>query len=205
MVKTKINEDRVSLMRNILSNFDLGLGVEVGTFKGEFSKEILRYWNGTLYMVDVWRDLSEEYEDSSNHKLFNINLYEETIKNINEFGERAVMIRTTSESASHIFRNNSLDFVYIDANHAYDFVKQDITCWYPKVKKGGYILGHDYIDMDWDNGPNFAKNGKDKHIWTNSHYHGLFGVNPYVDEFCEKMGYDLTLTSEWFGTWLIKK
>jgi hypothetical protein len=205
MVKTKTNEDRVSLIQNILSKFDLGLGAEVGTFKGEFSKEILKHWSGTLYMIDVWRDLSEEYQDCSNHKFFETNLYDETIKNIDEFGDRAIMIRTTSESASQIFCDSSLDFVYIDANHSYEFVKQDIELWYPKIKKGGYILGHDYLDIEWYKDPNFAENGKDKHIWNGTFYHGLFGVNPAVDEFCEQMGCDLTLTSEWFGSWMIKK
>jgi hypothetical protein len=205
MVKTKINENRVSLIQNILSKFDLGVGAEIGTFKGEFSKEILRHWNGKLYMIDVWRDLSEEYQDSTNHKHYDINLYDETVKNINEFGDRAIMIRTTSESASQIFCDSSLDFVYIDANHSYEFVKQDIELWYPKIKSGGFLLGHDYLDIDWYNDPNFTENGKDKHIWNGSFYHGRFGVNPAVDEFCDDTGYDLTLTSEWFGTWMIKK
>jgi hypothetical protein len=204
-MKTKIQKNRVELIKEICSNFYNGSGVEVGTFKGEFSKEILGSWSGKLYMVDVWRDLSEEYQDCSNHKFFETNLYDETIKNVNEFGDRAIMIRTTSESASHIFSNDSLDFVYIDANHSYDFVKQDIKLWYPKIKKGGYILGHDYLDIEWYKDPNFAENGKDKHIWNGTFYHGLFGVNPAVDEFCDNFGYNLTITSEWFGTWMIKK
>jgi hypothetical protein len=204
-MKTKIQKNRVELIKEICSNFYNGSGVEVGTFKGEFSKEILGSWSGKLYMVDVWRDLSEEYQDCSNHKFFETNLYDETIKNVNEFGDRAIMIRTTSESASHIFSNDSLDFVYIDANHSYDFVKQDIKLWYPKIKKGGYILGHDYLDIEWYKDPNFAENGKNKHIWNGTFYHGLFGVNPAVDEFCDNFGYNLTITSEWFGTWMIKK
>lgn len=204
-MKINLNINRLEYIKDILREYPKGYGVEVGTFKGEFSKHILENWDGVLYMVDVWRGLDDKYDDSSNHKFYDEKIYGEAIKNISGYEERAIMIRSTSVSASKIFRNESLDFVYIDANHAYDFVKQDISCWYPKVKKGGYILGHDYIDMDWDNDPNFAKNGKDKHIWSNSHYHGLFGVNPAVDEFCEQMGYDLTLTSEWFGTWLIKK
>ena len=204
-MKTKIQKNRVELIKEICSNFYNGSGVEVGTFKGEFSKEILVSWSGKLYMVDVWRDLSEEYQDCSNHKFFETNLYDETIKNIDEFGDRAIMIRSTSESASQIFNNNSLDFVYIDANHSYEFVKQDIELWYPKIKNGGYILGHDYLDIEWYKDPNFAENGKDKHIWNGTFYHGLFGVNPAVDEFCDNFGYNLTITSEWFGTWMIKK
>jgi len=48
---------------------------------------------------------------------------------------------------SHLAINdvpNELDLVYIDANHDYDNVKRDIACWYPKVRKGGIMCGHDY-------------------------------------------------------------
>jgi hypothetical protein len=97
--------------------------------------------------------------------------------------------------------------VNFDANHAYDFVVDDINLWFSKLKKGGIFSGHDYINMDWYNDPNFAPNGKDKYIWaTDSNgsnlYHGLFGVNPAIDEFCTKNNYNVNVTKEWFGTWI---
>jgi hypothetical protein len=195
---------RLELLQQICTEFPFGKGAEIGTFKGEFSKEILQNWNGTLYMIDVWRPLGDEYLDSSNHSI-HTTAYSDTMDNIRELEDKGIMIRATSEKASEIFADESLDFVYIDANHAYDYVVQDIKLWYPKVKKGGYVGGHDYIDIDWHNDPNFAENKKDKHIWSNNHYHGVFGVNPAVDEFCVARGYELSVTEEWFGTWMIKK
>jgi hypothetical protein len=197
--------NRVELLRKIGTEFLFGKGAEIGTFKGQFSKQILNNWSGTLYMIDVWRPLGDEYLDASNHAE-HLDAYSETMKNIEGLESRAIMIRADSEIASDMFSNESLDFVYIDANHAYDYVVQDINLWYPKVKKGGYMWGHDYIAMDWYKDPNFAENKKDKYIWSNNNfYHGVFGVNPAVDEFCKKYNYDLTVTSEWFGSWLIKK
>ena len=197
---------RIDLINEIGKEFPKGKGVEVGTFKGEFSKEIMENWEGSLYMVDVWRPLSnEEYLDASNHGNHETQIYGEAMNNIKGFEDRAVMVRATSEIASNMFEDNSLDFVYIDANHAYDYVVQDIELWYPKVKEGGYLCGHDYINMDWDKDPNFTENGKDKHIYSSNFYHGVFGVNPAVDEFCEKNGYDSQVTKEWFGTWWLKK
>jgi len=197
---------RVDLINEIGKEFPNGKGVEVGTFKGEFSKEIMENWEGSLYMVDVWRPLSnEEYLDASNHGNHETQIYGEAMNNIKGFEDRAVMVRATSEIASNMFEDNSLDFVYIDANHAYDYVVQDIELWYPKVKEGGYLCGHDYINMDWNKDPNFTQNGKDKHIYSNNFYHGVFGVNPAVDEFCEKNGYESQVTKEWFGTWWLKK
>ena len=43
-----------------------------------------------------------------------------------------------------LYEDNSLDFVFVDANHEYKFVKQDISLWLPKVKIGGTLAGHDY-------------------------------------------------------------
>lgn len=44
------------------------------------------------------------------------------------------------------FSNNEFDFLYIDANHSYDGVKRDLELYIPKVKKGGVIAGHDYVE-----------------------------------------------------------
>ena len=196
--------NRIDLLKEIGLEFPNGKGAEIGTFKGEFAKEILQNWSGTLYMIDVWRPLGEEYLDSSNHAVHST-AYSETMNNISGYEDRGIMIRATSEVAADMFERESLDFVYIDANHAYDFVVEDIKLWYPKVKSGGYLCGHDYINLNWYDDPNFAENKKDKHIWNRDFYHGVFGVNPAVDEFCKKFNFDLTITKEWFGSWIIKK
>jgi predicted O-methyltransferase YrrM len=49
-----------------------------------------------------------------------------------------------SKEASEDFPNESVDFCYIDANHNYNDVKEDISLWYPKIKKGGILAGHDW-------------------------------------------------------------
>lgn len=196
----RVEFNRVELISRLFCEFPNGKGVEVGTFKGHYSKDILKDWDGTLYMVDVWNPLDEEYNDASNHGNYTNGVYSDAIESIKGFEERAIMVRSNSQVASSMFEDGSLDFVYIDANHAYDYVKQDIDLWYPKVKEGGYLLGHDYLDLEWD------QTEKDKHIYVeDGKYLGVFGVNPAVNEFCEREGYDLMCTSEWFGTWYIKK
>ncbi|MBT5491708.1 class I SAM-dependent methyltransferase, partial [bacterium] len=52
----------------------------------------------------------------------------------------------------------TLDFIYIDANHTYESAKEDIQLWYPKIKVGGMISGHDYI-------PNRLYKGKEEKIY----------------------------------------
>lgn len=199
--------NRIELITEFFVKNKFKTGVEIGCFKGEFSKEILNRWDGELYMVDVWSELGDEYIDGSNHKYHNNTVYQECLNNVYEFGSRAIMIRTSSDKAYKLFSDESLDFIYIDANHAYDFVKQDIQYWYPKVKKGGLVMGHDYLKIDWYKDPNFATNKKDKHIWTGNgtYYNGIFGVNPAVDEFCNLYDYKLNVTDDWFGTWYFEK
>ena len=201
---------RVELIQQLNNEKPNGIGVEVGVFKGEFSKIIMENWNGTLYMVDVWSSLSkDEYIDASDHGNFSENeIYGAAINNIKGYDDRAIMVRAKSEAASHMFEDNSLDFVYIDANHAYDYVAQDINLWYPKVKPGGYISGHDYLSyIDYNNpNENFRGNGKDVDIYGHDgKYWGVFGVNPAVDEFCIANGYQPYVTKEYSGTWYLNK
>ena len=190
-----------------------GKGVEVGTFKGDFAKTILSSWGGTLYMIDPWRGLGSEYDDTSNMvKEEHADSYHNTMNSIKGFEHRAFMLRGLSNELIDLFQDESLDFVYIDGNHAYDFVIEDIKLWYPKVKKGGLVMGHDYIlfggtKEGWYLDPNFAENGKDKFIWSvdGSAYTGKFGVNPAVDEFCKQHGYQINHSDEWFSSWYFVK
>jgi hypothetical protein len=205
------NKSREEVIPIVLSNNNLnGVGVEIGVFKGQFSKHILDNWSGTLYMVDPWREL-DNYIDSSNHKN-HPNAYLEAMQSIKGYEDRAFMIRALSNQAVDLFDDESLDFVYIDGNHTYESVKEDMELWYPKLKKGGLFAGHDYLRMDWALPP-FAENGIDKHIWMYSNddfsgeanYAGLFGVNPAVDEFCKTRNITFNLTKEWTATWLFFK
>jgi hypothetical protein len=204
----KVDKNRHQYINELLKNFPDGRGVEVGVFKGEFSKHIVENWGGTLYMVDVWQPLDEkQYNDTSNHSQ-NEDVYEQAMKSIEGYEDRAIMIRTSSEIAKNLFQDGSLDFVYIDANHAYEFVKDDIKFWYPKVKSGGYLCGHDFLLIDWYADKNFTPNGKDKTIYFKDipdKKMGVFGVNPAVMEFCWENNYDIEITNEFFSSWFLKK
>jgi predicted O-methyltransferase YrrM len=220
MIKNKItlNETRESAIARILNENDAKVGVEIGVFKGKFSKAILEKWPGTLYMVDPWRPLGDEYFDSSNHKI-HTTAFSDTMDSIKGFEDRAFMIRALSNQAINLFQDDSLDYVYIDGNHAYDWVKEDIELWWPKLKSGGVLAGHDYLLVNWERNPKL-KNNKDMHVyadgdkWQLTNYYdpnfrikyaGIFGVNPAVHEFAESQGLDYDLTNEWTSTFIIRK
>ena len=188
----------------------LNVGVEVGSCEGVYAAEILKRWSGNLYLIDVWNSLNKnEYVDINNRENYQ-DTYIKCIENIKNHTDRCHMLRGAGEKLVNLFEDESLDFVYIDANHRYDNVKQDIEIWYPKVRQGGILAGHDYLDFDWYADENFAENKKDKHIWMfnsdgSKYYAGLFGVNPAVDEFVKENKLDFKKTNEWLSSWYLVK
>lgn len=85
--------------------------------------------------------------------------------------------------AVDMFPDESFDWIYIDANHTYPKIKEDLKAWYLKIKKGGYICGHDYIEN-----------------------YKTYGVKKAVDEFIKINKLKINfLTSETFASWAIKK
>jgi len=212
-----LNETRESAISRILNSSGAKRGVEIGTFKGHFASEILKRWPGVLYMIDPWRPLGEEYSDSSNHSE-HLDAYSETMNRLAGFEDRAFMLRGLSSQLVNLFDDNSLDWIYVDGNHAYDYVKEDLEMWWPKLKSGGLMSGHDYLLLDWHGSP-LAENGKDKYVFANGtrwwiqdrpgsykdSYAGVFGVNPAVHEFCESQGLDFQLTVEWTSSFIIIK
>ncbi len=202
-------ENRLELP-NLLSQLSLKTkGVEVGSFKGEFAAHIIRNWSGKIYLVDVWRPMNEnEYNDATNNK-HHIDAYSSVIENLKGYEDRAFMLRMTGNEASKLFSDESLDFVYIDANHTYEAVKDDLKDWYRKVKSGGLVMGHDYLPDYFYEG----KEEKNQAVYTYpdgkpelAKFSGFFGVKPAVDEFASENGYTVNKTNEFLGTWwFIKK
>ena len=103
--------------------------VEVGCFSGVSSRVIALHC-GELHCIDPWSwgavAQAEQMFDSMLADYPNI-----------------TKVKMTSIEASKQYADGSLDFVYIDADHAYASVVEDINAWKPKVKPGGYIAGHD--------------------------------------------------------------
>jgi len=167
----------------------IGRGVEVGVERGEYSEIILQNSNlSILYSIDSWKEFSkEEYKDINNHnqKKHNQNK-KETEQRLKKYKGRSQVWQMLSEDAAAIFKNNSLDFVYIDANHSYEGCKKDIELWYPKIKQGGVLAGHDYIE-------------------DGQYSEGIFGVKKAVNEFIKKNKLKLFITQDAWTTWYIIK
>lgn len=132
---------------------DLGfkVGVEVGVAQGVYLRDLCRR-NPTMkfYGVDPWIPY-KGYSDYTLEKTFH-NL-EEGVKKYMAGLTNYEMIREFSMDAVKRFEDNSLDFVYIDANHSDPWVSEDIREWTKKVRPGGIVAGHDYISPEMDGFP----------------------------------------------------
>ena len=61
-----------------------------------------------------------------------------------DYPGRAHLMEMTTHEAAALLPDESFDFVFIDADHSYEGVLEDIVDWKPKVREGGWILGHDF-------------------------------------------------------------
>jgi hypothetical protein len=115
--------------------------IELGSFSGESTRQFLQSPKiKQLHCVDMWQggydpdDLASKWDMQWAERLFDQVLSD----------PRVVKHKMDTLAAASQFLDGSMDFVYIDANHTYDFVKRDIIAYRPKIKKGMYIGGHDY-------------------------------------------------------------
>lgn len=174
--------------REILSRIkDGAIGAEIGVFAGDLSVRLLQDSDINLIMVDSWTIHGEgQYAESGD---FHANLtqvqqdefFAMTRNRVKFANGRARIIRKSSVEAAKEIANNSLDFVFIDADHSYEGCKADIIAWKDKVKEGGLISGHDYKNTSFP----------------------CFGVEKAVDEFVAENNLSLILGDNF--TWFLHK
>lgn len=138
--------------------YQTGIGAEIGTFRAEFSQLILKKWKGTLACIDSYSD--------SVTGMDMIGAKKEATNRLK--GYRAIPFYEDSLVASKLFEDGSFDFVYIDASHRYEDVKDDIEAWTPKVRPGGIVSGHDYFDGLYEGVHFGVKSAVDEYVKNNN-------------------------------------
>lgn len=84
-----------------------------------------------LHCIDIWLDVAQR------------DAFLENMKPVRKYYTRAYHL--SSMEAVRLFSDESVDFVFLDAFHSYEAVRDDITHWLPKVRPGGVLAGHDYF------------------------------------------------------------
>jgi predicted O-methyltransferase YrrM len=128
----------------LLAELEFNHGVEVGVAEGNFSEYMLNTIPDLhLIGVDPWTRYSEDSCSMLVGKDDAEKRYREAKERYNRYSN-AYICRETSMEAVRDFEEESLDFVYIDGNHEFDYVMQDLIEWSKRVRIGGIIAGHDY-------------------------------------------------------------
>lgn len=113
-------------------------GAEIGTLRGEYAEVICKAILGVkLYCVDPYVGYINHTQDDLDKS------YIQAKKRLSPY--HVQFVKNYSVEASMAFEDNELDFVYIDAAHDFRNVVDDIDSWYPKVRSGGIVSGHDYV------------------------------------------------------------
>jgi predicted O-methyltransferase YrrM len=121
--------------------------VELGVWKGHSISYLAKLLKDKkdikVYAVDIFEKWDKNESVKEDVKYIN-QIYNTNLKNA---GVREIIsdIKSISWDAANLFKDNSIDFVFIDADHSYESVTKDINSWLPKIKKGGIISGHDYF------------------------------------------------------------
>jgi hypothetical protein len=159
-----------------------GVVAEVGVWLGGHAWSMYNIMRPSkFYLVDIWQYQDIEWDTTSKTDRHNEAL--EKVKKRFQGCPEIEIVQDYSVPAAARFEDSYFDAVYIDADHSYDAVKADISAWWPKVKSGGFISGHDYLA------------GK-KHI----------NVKPAVDEFIKDNGLEMAFTSPCSSPdWAVRK
>jgi hypothetical protein len=173
-IKNKINKETI-------------VAVEIGVLKGDYTQTYYSdLKNSKLYLVDLWETYSDDGYISGIDPGGVEKGYEDVVR---DFGNdsNVKICKGFSKDWAAQFEDEYFDWIYIDADHSKKAVLEDLNCWYPKLKKGGAISGHDFL-------PN-------PHEIT--HY---FGVDAAVEDFFGSEAQNVQLTNEqYYKSWIYFK
>jgi hypothetical protein len=154
-----------------------GNAVELGTWRGEFAELNMHVWRGRMYyMVDLWTSADTDcVNGNASHCVYGGNesrSFDKMITRLRmerggpKWKGRYTMLQNSTLEAATLFADGYFDWIYLDATHTYAEAKKDLEAWYPKVRVGGLVSGHDYQFQHQKIGDGY-----------------VFGVRDAVDEF----------------------
>jgi hypothetical protein len=142
------SENDISVYKDLVGNVPQnGHIAEIGCFQGRSLcsiAQLIKNKNLNVIAIDLFTYNSSSYTDVVWAKYFTIK--EKCQANLLKFGiaDNTTLIQSDSIKASTQYPDNYFDLIFIDADHSYDAVKNDIIHWSPKLKQGGIIAGHDF-------------------------------------------------------------
>lgn len=122
--------------------------IELGSYAGRSTRVLADNTPGVVIAVDDWRGCRNEGDKDLVEQE---DLFPTFVKNLEDHIEKdKVIIQLANHEDALLNFGEVPDFVFIDGDHRYASVKRDIQAWYPLIKEGGIIAGHDsgFADVD---------------------------------------------------------
>lgn len=199
----KQNHNRIVLLKEIYNKIQPRRACEVGVQQGIYSKEILMHMPSLekLYLIDIWEQLTNYVDNANVDNKHQQKYYKQTLSNTQEWAEKIAILRGYSTVMCDEIPDSSLDWVYIDTRHDYKGVSEDIKKYWPKVRDGGIISGHDYLTSGQ------VKKMTPRQNWSIC-YDGSIeprAVKGAVDDFASSVKRDVFVTNDKWPSWSIFK
>lgn len=133
---------RWQVLTQIIRGEGLNIGAEIGVKSGRNIDEILKACPGFfMYAIDPWCPTENYSHWPEQHHRQHEQRFNQVVS---RHKGRVEKMKMFSHEAAERIDDASLDFVFIDGDHSYEGVRQDIDLWLPKIRGGGIISGHDY-------------------------------------------------------------
>lgn len=146
-------DTRLRLLKALPSE---GIAAEIGVWKGDYSAQILEYARPkTLHLIDPWALREDPAYDTAYYGAARAADMEAIHQGVLErFSTeidtgQVIVHRAPSASAMANLPDGSLDFVYVDGDHAFGAVRQDLALSFMKVRSGGFICIDDHVIGKW--------------------------------------------------------
>lgn len=146
-IKESISPCEVMALDNLVNGIarEGNVFVEIGTWKGHSASiiaNVLKGKGGCLYCIDHWKgnEGTENIDLIDGDNIYRI--FEHNMKCLGLW-DTITPMKLDSITASERFLDRSVDFLFLDADHRYIPFTKDLHTWFPKIKKGGVICGHD--------------------------------------------------------------
>ena len=120
--------------------------VEVGSWKGRSTAALAdgnsHIRDGIVCAIDTWRGTPSERE-TYHAEVHTTHIFPIFMENMQGRPNVGPMI-LESTAAAQFFAREEVDMVFLDGDHSYEAVAADIEAWWPKLRAGGVMVGHDY-------------------------------------------------------------
>jgi len=135
----------------MVQKFDNAIFVEIGIWKGKSTVYMAEQIKNSgknikFYAIDSFIGFGEEKSYDEDPDIKSKTILQKYYSNISPVKEYINTIVGDSKEVHTQFENESVDFLFIDGDHRYEGIRTDLHNWFPKIKKGGIISGHDYFE-----------------------------------------------------------